>query len=579
MLFRSPSRRSLYLPLAAAGVLAAAMFFVGWQSGTARQGGLQAADAPIFKQLTFRRGSISMARFAPDGRSVVYSASWDGRANELYAGGLDGPESRPLGWPAGVLFAVSRTNEVALSLGCRERPVLGGCSVGTFATAPLAGGAPRALAKDVNFADWAPNGELAVVRRQDETERLEFPLGRVVHEAGHLSFPRVDPQGRRIAVVDGGPSGPASVIVIDTDGTKRTVTSGWQWVTGLAWSASGDELWFSGMQGGVATLHAVTLDGRDRSVLTLPGSLRLHDIGPDGSVLLATGSARNVTMFKRPDQDAEQPFSWFDEGWAVGLSADGRLVLFNERGRAVGGKSTMYLRPTDGKSPPVRLGEGVAIGLSYDAAWVLAVRSVSGQQQLTVVATGPGDPLVLPRGSVETYDESYGSFSPDGRRVLFHGRRRGEGLRAFVQDLPAGEPRPITPDLGYNGLGHISPDGQWVAETTGAPGSYVHMLYPLAGGTPRPIPGALPELTPMQWTADGTELYMRVWTPFATDLETNVFRVSLRTGARTLWRTIRAADPAGAGFPRGMMITPDGRAYTYNYVQVLQDLYVATGLK
>ena len=105
------------------------------------------------------------------------------------------------------------------------------------------------------------------------------------------------------------------------------------------------------------------------------------------------------------------------------------------------------------------------------------------------------------------------------------------------------------------------------------------MLYPLAGGTPRPIPGALPELTPMQWTADGTELYMRVWTPFATDLETSVFRVSLRTGARTLWRTIRAADPAGAGYPRGVMITPDGRAYTYNYVQVLQDLYVATGLK
>jgi Tol biopolymer transport system component len=578
----APSRRALYLALVAAGVLAGAMFFVGWQSATAPQDERQTAAPPTFRQLTFRRGSISMARFAPDGRTVVYSASWDGQAHELYAGGLDGPESRPLGWPAGVLFAVSPTNEVALSLDCSSDPVSPGCS-GTLATAPLAGGAPRALATDITFADWGRNGELAVVRTQGLVSRLEFPRGRVVYEARRITSLRVDPQGQRVAIVSApaptGGGGPVDVLVIERDGTSRTLVSGRQWVNGLAWSPSGDQLWFSAIQDKVATLHAVTLNGRERSVLTLPGSHRLHDIGPDGSVLLSTVSTRNVTMFKRPDQDTEQPFSWFDEGWAVGLSADGQLVLFNERGRAVGGKPTMYLRPTDGKSAPVRLGEGAALGLSHDAAFVLAVRSVSGQQQLTVVPTGPGDPLVLPRGSVETYEEGYGSFSLDGRRVLFHGWRRGEGLRAFVQELAAGEPRAITPDLSYNGLGHISPDGQWVAETTGAPGQYVHMLYPLAGGAPRPIPGARPELTPMQWTADGSALFMRTWTPFTTELETSVFRVSLRTGAQTLWRKIRAADLAGAGFPRGVMITPDGRAYTYNYVQSLQDLYVATGLK
>jgi Tol biopolymer transport system component len=561
-------------------VLAVAMFFAGRQFAPTRQPSLQTVATPTFRQLTFRRGSVSVARFGADGRNIVYSASWDGRPQEFYAGSLDGPESRPLDWSSGVLLAVSRKNEVALSLGCSSDLVLRGCEAGTLAMAALGGGAPRALAKDVLFADWAPNGELAVIRREGNSHRLEFPRGRVLHEAGHLALPRVDPQGRRIAVVEGGTLGQqASVIVIDTDGTKRTVTSGWRGVNGLAWSPAGDEVWFSGIEGQVATLYAVTLDGQPRTVLSAPGSLTLHDIGPDGSVLLATVSARNVTMFKRPDQDAEEPLSWFDAGWAVGLSADGGLILFNERGRAVGGRPTMYLRPTDGKSPPVRLGEGAALGLSHDSAWVLAMQSVSGQWRLTVVPTGPGDPLVLPRGSIETYDESYGSFSRDGRRVVFNGRRRGEGLRAFVQDLPSGEPRPVTPDLSYAGLNHISPDGQWVAETTGAPGHYIHMLYPLAGGTPRPIPGSSPELTPMQWTADGSALFMRMWTPFATDQETSVFRVSLVTGARTLFRTIRPADPAGAGFPRGVMITPDGRAYAYNYAQTLQDLYVATGLK
>ena len=33
---------------------------------------------PAFHALTFRRGSIGSARFAPDGQSVVYSAKWDG---------------------------------------------------------------------------------------------------------------------------------------------------------------------------------------------------------------------------------------------------------------------------------------------------------------------------------------------------------------------------------------------------------------------------------------------------------------------------------------------------------------------
>ncbi len=34
--------------------------------------------APTFRQLTFRRGAISAARFAPDGQSVIYSAAWGG---------------------------------------------------------------------------------------------------------------------------------------------------------------------------------------------------------------------------------------------------------------------------------------------------------------------------------------------------------------------------------------------------------------------------------------------------------------------------------------------------------------------
>ena len=586
------SRRPLYLTAAAVVVLSVGTFLLGWRSGAVRQGSAASATAPSFRQLTFRRGTIPMARFAADGKTIVYSAAWDGRPQELFTGSIDAPEARSLAWPGGALLAVSRRNEVAVLLGCAFDMMFGNCR-GTLATAPLGGGSPRALANDVRFADWGPNGELAVVRRGAGGDRLEFPLGRVLHDGGYLVFPRVDSEGRRVAVVSApvgseailqriprvGSAARASLLVIDSDGTNRTLSSGWPWVTGVAWSPAGNELWFSALRGRVGTLHAVTLDGRERPVMRMPGSLRLHDINADGSVLLTQMAPRVVTMIKAANEEVERPYSWFDAGLVAELSPDGRWLLFTEQGEAVDGKHTMYLRPTDGASPPIRLGEGIALALSPDVAWVLSLRSGSPQQQLTLVPAGAGEPVVLPRGSIESYEQNYGSFFPDGRRVLFHARQPGEGLRLFIQDLPAGEPRPITPELGDITYGVISPDGQWVVALVREAGSVRHMLYSVTGGAPRPILGSRPGEAPIQWSADGSELYVRTWNPSSPEPEVKIFRLSLRTGARTLWRTLRVTDSAGAWQPMGIMVTPDGRAYAYNYAQLLHELYLGTGLK
>ena len=40
---------------------------------------------PSFHQLTFRRGTIWSARFAPDGHTIVYSAAWDGNPAQLFS--------------------------------------------------------------------------------------------------------------------------------------------------------------------------------------------------------------------------------------------------------------------------------------------------------------------------------------------------------------------------------------------------------------------------------------------------------------------------------------------------------------
>ena len=163
------TRRFAYLIAAATAGVAIAMALL-WRP----------AAPPAFRQLTFRRGAVQTARFTADGKSLVYSAAWDGRRSEVFTRSIDSPESRSLGWPEGAfLFAVSPTNEVAVSLGCGWNVFVNvlarGCSGGTLARAPLAGGAPRQLATNVRFADWTPNGELAVVRRQGGRDRVEFP--------------------------------------------------------------------------------------------------------------------------------------------------------------------------------------------------------------------------------------------------------------------------------------------------------------------------------------------------------------------------------------------------------------------
>jgi eukaryotic-like serine/threonine-protein kinase len=63
-----------------------------------------------YKRLTFRRGSVDSARFAPDGQTIVYAASWDGaRQPQLFSTRKESPESLALalrdGPDAGSSFA------------------------------------------------------------------------------------------------------------------------------------------------------------------------------------------------------------------------------------------------------------------------------------------------------------------------------------------------------------------------------------------------------------------------------------------------------------------------------------------
>src|SRR4029453_13801627 len=234
-----------------------------------------------YQQLTFRRGSIWSARFAPDGRTIVYGAAWDGQPGEIFLTRAESPESQSLGLRNADVLSISPSGEIALSLQRRVKWLWE--SRGTLATVPLAGGPPREVMADVKDADWAPDGRrLAVVRRISGRDRLEFPIDHVLYESdGFIISPRVSRNGDRIAFLERR-AGEESVGVVNAAGEKKTIAVSEGAETGLAWPMSGEEVAYSVVKGGSTTLHAVSPSNKQRLVAQLPGEWKLHDIARDG---------------------------------------------------------------------------------------------------------------------------------------------------------------------------------------------------------------------------------------------------------------------------------------------------------
>jgi eukaryotic-like serine/threonine-protein kinase len=557
----SPGRRRWLRPvvvtvLAVAG--GAALFLAGRSTG--------GSTSPTFEPLTFRRGAVSFARFAPDGRTIVYAANWEGGPLEFYSTQPGSPESRPLGLRAD-LQAVSKNGEMAVLL---DRP--GGA---VLARAPIGGGAPRQVLESVRSADWGPDGEsLAVVRTAGGRDRLEFPIGKVLYEArGWLSDVSVSPTGDRIALAEHPVAidNRGDIIVIDLSGARTAISSGWEDIFGVHWTPGGDEVWFSASGGGGKTagtdhaLFAATPAGRVRTVASAPGSLDLEDIAPDGRVLLAHGSRRPVVMALAPGATEESELTWMDFSWVCDISADGRNVLFDEEGVAGGPGYAVYLRGTD-RSPAVRLGKGHALALSPDGHWALANDLV--QNKLLVLPTGPGQPQSLPPYTIKAF--SSGDWFPDGKRIFFGGFEEGKGQRMYVQDLAGGAPRPVTPEGVAERFDTLSPDGKWIVASQKG----LLTRFPVDGGDPQPITGGDPKDTPLRWRDDGRVLFVRQGR-----LPARIFALDVTTGQRTLVHEISPRDTVGVDAIGDIHLTPDGKSYAYVYIRNLYSLYQVAGLK
>ncbi|AMY09510.1 Serine/threonine-protein kinase PrkC [Luteitalea pratensis] len=558
----SPPRALLVLALCAVtGILA---FLIGLRQTTLL--------SPHVTRLTFDRGTVREARFTPDGKTVLYGAAWRGEPIRIFQTRIGSIESSTLQVPDAEVLAVSSTGELAISIGHRFRSWIG---EGTLARAPLVGGTFRELAEHVRAADWSPDGaELAIVRRVNGRDRLEYPIGNALHETtGYISHLRVSPSGDAVAYHDHQVFGDnrGRISIVTRRGERRHLTQEWAAEDGLAWSRDGREVWFAASDAGRNVLFAVTLDGRLRRTWAAPADLTILDIGPEGQVLATANTIRTDINWWGTARDEERDISWYAWSYAKDVTPDGRMILLTRFGEESGHDYKIGIRRIDTPTA-VLLGNGTGSLFSPDARWVIGM--TQSEPSLFLLPTGAGERRTL---TAAGFSYITAGWFPDGRRVIFAARHNDSAPSAYLQDIdgsaPVRLPQPI-PQLRSDWAIRVSPDGSkfFGAQTSGPP-----VIIPTgAGGQPRVLHEVSAEDLPVSWTADGRGILL---VRQSTDPMTAVIaRFDLASGVIENLRETRIADRSG-GRSLSCIATPTAANVVCNVGRYLTDLYLVEHLK
>src|SRR5664280_418275 len=346
---------------------------VSGETAAAETGVAPAEELPTFQRLSFRRGTILSARFAPDGRTVVYGAAWEGEPCRLFSTRPESPESSALTLPDAEILSISRTGQMAISL---ERRWAGRFIwSGTLAQVPLSGGAPRELTIQDVFADGrilmtSDNGKVGVIGRPPGSDRdrdlslLDWSLVR-----------DLSPDGKQLLFDETGEGGGArhALYMRRTDGSPAV-----QLGVGWAGSFSPDGRWVA------TTGHAP--GGRAITLLPVkagePQTLPRHDLAihrtwglPDGKRLLVAANApgEGLRLFVQ-GLDGATPRPITPQGIAIGffpISPDGRIVV------GQGADGHFYGYPLEGGDPeyvPGLVAEDRPIRFSTDGRALYAYR-------------------------------------------------------------------------------------------------------------------------------------------------------------------------------------------------------------
>ena len=555
------ARRRLALPVlgaigAAVALILATALVDRWLAARRRS-----TDVPSFRQLTFDRGDLLSARFTPDGKTVVYGAPLGGAPAEIFSVRTDSGESRPIGLSRADVMSVSSKGELAVLISKSNVP---GTGPGVLARVPIAGGVPREILEEVVEADWAPNGEdlAVVVAMPNGKSQLQYPIGTVLTEGDDFGNIRVSPNGDLVACNKGG-----AIATYDRKGKRSDILQKIPRMDGLVWSPRGDEILFvGGPSERQIALRAVSLSGQDRVLLPFGLGLVLHDVAFDGRLLMEKRTFRGEIACQPRGENRERELGRPPQPQPTLISEDGKFLLFSVGVEDLG----IYFQKTDG-SPPVRLGEGNAVGLSPDGRWVLTLLD-GPPHELVMIPTGAGSSKKIP---VEGIEPKGAWLLPNGKGILVRATDKAGNPVLLVVGPDGGKPNPVRADDHTDGAMALSPDGDHFVYAT--KGGQLR-IGALSGGEPTTVPGGSLMLEDhlSQWSADGRFLY--IWR--TREIPMVIDRLELATGRRELWKKIAPQDSSGVREVSNVVMAPDGESYAYQYYRVVtSDLYVVEGAK
>ena len=494
------------------------------------------APPPKRTTLTFRRGFLTGARFAPDGQTIVYSAAWDGKPQrDLHdARGLDrvaAARDLPRGNPGGLLDGrdgdLARLRDRVGSLLRDARP---GAARGRRAARDPRG---RRLGRLVAGRQGARRDPR---RRRARPPRVPDRKGALRDRSGFLSSVRVSPDGDLVAFLDHPQRATASGDPVASwigPGRRRTLTDEWARL-GRSSGARRERRSSSRPQGkereirGSASPAAraarrgfrVWTTSRATASFSTPACCRElpegHPRARSGRAggaqpLLARGSSRRTSP-RTAGSSSSTRTGAIPSGQRElhDLSAhDGRLgPEAARRGqgagavarREVGARGRSRSRAASGSAPDRGRRAAAAAGRRYPSLSLGVL--LPGRAADPVRGRGEGRSLRAP--SSRTSREALPSPSA----------RRGMRARSFRRTAARSPARP-------EGL---------------------QLIYPAtARAGPRTIEGALPSDFLVQWSSDGKSIYVRG----AEEQPLTLYRLDLATGRRERWKELAPRDLAG----------------------------------
>jgi DNA-binding winged helix-turn-helix (wHTH) protein/Tol biopolymer transport system component len=513
-----------------------------------------------FSPVGLKGEAVIAARFLPCSR-IVYSTSQNGE-RQTFVADVDGTNGYALPI-AGTIASVSRNGDFAMVSRDPLKP--GGHP--RIVRSSVNGRRTETLAEDASVADWSPEGKrLALVREVGSESLVEYPKGKMIFRSqGWIDSVRVSPSGREIAFLehpvrddDGG-----HVRVINAAGNSVLVTKDWGSAAGLAWSASGDEVWFTASnEAGSRTLYAVSRSGRLRKLTTQPQSLRLLDVSSSGHALLAIDDVRMTMRAAVSANEAERDISQFDFSHIEDISRDGDVLLFTEAGDAGGQHYQAYVY--DQRCHGVkRLGPGRGLSLSPDGKEALTV-DPQDRTALSLVQVNSGRSIKLPQSA---FRYQWARFFKPGQ-LLVGGAYPSQPLTICLLDEASGKLVAV-PDAPYLDYVAISPDRRKIAgRLTGRT-----EIFDLATKTTHRL---LPESpsTPVVWSADSEDLFL----VSSNHSEYSILKLNVATERSATWRTIVPHSSDAFMGLSAIVAAPASGAYAYSSSRESSRLYLVHGL-